>query len=134
VDLLELVHLVRLRHYQARSDGVTTGPTPGDKPCAARVTSWTRPARARHPGRYGGPVLVLGRRVGESIVISGEITVTVLEVRGEMVRVGIDAPRSVAVQRAELLKELEESNKASASPSEDAVASLSRQLGRRAQT
>jgi carbon storage regulator len=51
-----------------------------------------------------------------------------------MVRVGIEAPRSVAVQRAELLKELEESNKASASPSEDAVASLSRQLGRRAQT
>jgi carbon storage regulator len=77
-------------------------------------------------------VLVLGRRVGESIVISGDITVTVLEVRGEMVRVGIDAPRSVAVQRAELLRELEESNKASASPSEDAVASLSRQLGSRA--
>ena len=70
-------------------------------------------------------MLVLGRRVGESIVISGEITVTVLEVRGEMVRVGIDAPRSVAVQRAELLRELEESNKASASPSDDAVASLS---------
>src|SRR4051794_10350794 len=87
-----------------------------------------------HPGRYGGPVLVLGRRVGESIVISGEITVTVLEVRGEMVRVGIDAPRSVVVQRAELLRELEASNKASASPSDDAVASLTRQLGERAQT
>jgi carbon storage regulator len=86
------------------------------------------------PGRYGGKVLVLGRRVGESIVIAGEITVTVLEVRGEMVRVGIDAPRSVAVQRAELLRELEESNKASASPSDDAVASLTRQLGERAQT
>jgi carbon storage regulator len=83
--------------------------------------------------RYGGLVLVLGRRVGESIVISGEITVTVLEVRGEMVRVGIDAPRSVAVQRAELLQELEESNKASASPSEDAVEALSRRLGGRAQ-
>ena len=77
-------------------------------------------------------MLVLGRRVGESIVIAGEITVTVLEVRGETVRVGIDAPRSVGVQRAELLKELEESNRASASPSEDAVASLSRQLGRHA--
>ena len=74
-------------------------------------------------------MLVLGRRVGESIVIAGDITVTVLEVRGEMVRVGIDAPRSVVVQRAELLAALEESNKASASPSEDAVASLGRQLG-----
>ncbi len=76
-------------------------------------------------------MLVLGRRVGESIVIAGDVTVTVLEVRGEMVRLGIDAPRSVPVQRAELLKELEDSNRASASPSEDAVASLSRQLGNR---
>ena len=93
---------------------------------------WTAQPQDQPGGRYGGLVLVLGRRVGESIVIAGEITVTVLEVRGEMVRVGIDAPRSVAVQRAELLKELEESNRASASPSEDAVASLSRQLGGRA--
>ena len=76
-------------------------------------------------------MLVLGRRVGESIVIAGDITVTVLEVRGEMVRVGIDAPRSVVVQRAELLKELEESNRASASPSEDAIASLAQRLTRR---
>ena len=93
---------------------------------------WTAHPPDRPLGRYGGLVLVLGRRVGESIVIAGDITVTILDVRGEMVRVGIDAPRSVAVQRAELLKELEESNRASASPSEDAVASLSRQLGGRA--
>jgi carbon storage regulator len=78
-----------------------------------------------------GHMLVLSRRVGESIVIGDDVTVTVLEVRGEVVRIGIDAPRSVAVHREELLRELEASNLASASPSEDAIASLAQQLGGR---
>ena len=75
-------------------------------------------------------MLVLSRRVGESVVIGDDITITVLEVRGDVVRVGIDAPRSVSVHRAELLAELAASNKESASPSEDAVASLSEELAR----
>ncbi|WP_265333828.1 carbon storage regulator CsrA [Nocardioides sp. Kera G14] len=70
-------------------------------------------------------MLVLSRRVGESVVIGDEVTVTILEVRGDVVRVGIDAPRSVTVHRAELLAELATSNQESASPSEAAVASLS---------
>lgn len=73
-------------------------------------------------------MLVLSRRVGESVVIGDDVTVTVLEVRGDVVRVGIDAPRSVAVHRAELLEELAASNQESASPSEQAVAELSRAL------
>jgi carbon storage regulator len=73
-------------------------------------------------------MLVLSRRVGESIVIGDDVTVTILEVRSDVIRVGIDAPRSVAVHRAELLVELEASNRDSASPSEDAVSSLARQL------
>jgi len=73
-------------------------------------------------------MLVLSRRVGESIVIGDDVTVTILEVRSDVIRVGMDAPRSVAVHRAELLVELEASNRDSASPSEDAVASLARQL------
>ena len=76
-------------------------------------------------------MLVLSRRVGESIVIGDSVTVTVLEVRGDVVRVGIDAPRSVTVHREELLRELAETNRASASPSEDAIASLAEQLTRR---
>lgn len=71
-------------------------------------------------------MLVLSRRVGESIVVGDDVTITVLEVRGDVVRIGIDAPRSVAVHRAELLAELAESNVAAASPSEDAIASLAR--------
>lgn len=48
-------------------------------------------------------MLVLSRRVGESIVIDGRITIKVFEVRGGAVRVGIEAPREVEVLREELL-------------------------------
>jgi carbon storage regulator len=75
-------------------------------------------------------MLVLSRRVGESIVVGDDVTITVLEVRGDVVRIGIDAPRSVSVHRAELLAELAASNQESASPSRDAVASLSEQLAK----
>ena len=73
-------------------------------------------------------MLVLSRRVGERVVVGDDVTITVLEVRGDVVRIGIDAPRSVAVHRAELLEELESVNREAASPSDDAVASLSRAL------
>jgi carbon storage regulator len=71
-------------------------------------------------------MLVLSRRVGESIVVGDDVTVTVLEVRGDVVRIGIDAPRSIAVHREELLRELETANKESASPSDDVIASLAK--------
>ena len=78
-------------------------------------------------------MLVLSRRVGESIVIGEDIIVTVLEVRGEVVRVGVDAPRSVSVHREEIMQVLAESNRAAASPSDDAIASLSRAVSRRSE-
>ena len=74
-------------------------------------------------------MLVLSRRAGESVVLGEDITVTVLEVRGDVVRIGIDAPRSLKVHRAELLAQLEESNRQAASPSQDVVAELSKALG-----
>ena len=73
-------------------------------------------------------MLVLSRRAGESVVLGEDITITVLEVRGDVVRVGIDAPRSLKVHRAELLQQLEESNRQAASPSDDLVAQLSQAL------
>lgn len=79
-------------------------------------------------------MLVLSRRVGESIVIGGsaeQVTVTVLEVRGDVVRVGIDAPRSVKVHRAELLAEVSDANAGAASPPDAAVASLTEALRHR---
>jgi len=47
-------------------------------------------------------MLVLSRKIGERIVIGGEVTLTVLDVRGQQVRLGIEAPRSIAIRRAEL--------------------------------
>jgi carbon storage regulator len=47
-------------------------------------------------------VLVLSRRIGECIVIDGNITVTVIEVRGQQIRLGIEAPKEVPVWREEV--------------------------------
>ena len=76
-------------------------------------------------------MLVLSRRVGESIVVGDDVTVTVLEVRGDVVRIGIEAPRSVAVHREELLRDLEAANKESASADEDQVAALAEAVKKR---
>jgi carbon storage regulator len=73
-------------------------------------------------------MLVLSRRVGESVAIGDDVVVTVLEVRGDVIRVGIDAPRSVPVHRAELLAEIESSNRSAAKASEDDVEALRRAL------
>jgi len=50
-------------------------------------------------------MLVLTRKTGEQIKIGDNIVVTILEVNGNQVRVGIDAPREVPVVRTELLEE-----------------------------
>lgn len=55
-------------------------------------------------------MLVLTRRPGESIRIGTDVTVTVLEVRGDQIRIGIDAPRSVKVHREEVFQEIERTN------------------------
>jgi carbon storage regulator CsrA len=55
-------------------------------------------------------MLLLKRRVGESIVIGGSIRVSVVEVRGGSVRLAIDAPPDLSVYRAELLERLGEEN------------------------
>jgi carbon storage regulator len=53
-------------------------------------------------------VLVLTRRVGDSIVIGDDIVVTVLEVRSDQVRIGIEAPREVSVHREEVYRQMSE--------------------------
>lgn len=47
-------------------------------------------------------MLVLSRRVGEEIIINDNIRVTVVAVKGDRIRLGIDAPRDVSVDRAEV--------------------------------
>lgn len=72
-------------------------------------------------------MLVLSRRAGESVVIGHDVIITVLEVRGDVVRVGISAPRSVQVHREEVFKELQEANRGAVA-SDDAVAALTAAL------
>jgi carbon storage regulator CsrA len=47
-------------------------------------------------------VLILTRKVGEALVIGDRVTVTVLGVKGNQVRIGIDAPKTVSVNRQEI--------------------------------
>jgi carbon storage regulator len=69
-------------------------------------------------------VLVLTRRPDQSIMIGNDIVVTVLEVRGDQVRIGIRAPRDVDVHRDEVWLELQQVNRAAALPSREAVQGL----------
>ena len=69
-------------------------------------------------------MLVLTRRANQSIMIGADVVVTVLEVRGDQVRIGIDAPRSISVHREEVFRELEAANRAAASPGSGALEGL----------
>ncbi|MDG1507581.1 MAG: carbon storage regulator CsrA [Luminiphilus sp.] len=52
-------------------------------------------------------MLILTRRINESLIIGDNVTVTILGVKGNQVRVGVDAPRDVAVHRQELAQKHE---------------------------
>jgi carbon storage regulator len=59
-------------------------------------------------------MLVLTRRANQSIIIGNDIIVTVLEIRGDQVRLGITAPRSVSVHREEVYAEIQRENREAA--------------------
>ncbi|MEU8608307.1 carbon storage regulator CsrA [Actinoplanes sp. NPDC048791] len=73
-------------------------------------------------------MLVLTRRAGESVMIGDDVVVTVLETRGDVVRIGINAPRSVQVHREEVYQELQAVNREAASPDEAAVRAVTEML------
>ena len=69
-------------------------------------------------------MLVLTRRSQQSIMIGKDVVITVLEVRGDQVRIGVSAPRDVEVHREEVFLELQAANRSAASPSPEALTAL----------
>ena len=78
-------------------------------------------------------MLVLSRKQGESVVIGNDILVTVLEVRGDQIRLGIDAPRSVTVHREEVYVQVAKANSAAIASADRQAALLRRSIPRSAQ-
>ena len=61
-------------------------------------------------------MLILTRRVGETVMIGEDVTVTVLGVKGNQVRVGVNAPRDVAVHREEIFERIKREEQEGGSP------------------
>src|SRR5712692_6086615 len=80
--------------------------------------------RLWRPPRREYLVLVLTRRANQSIMIGHEIVVTVLEVRGDQVRLGIKAPRSIDVHREEIFAQLQQANRDAVRTSKEGADSL----------
>ena len=59
-------------------------------------------------------MLVLSRKKEQSIIIGDNIEITIIEIQGDQVRIGINAPKSVSIYRKELFLEIQEENKKAA--------------------
>jgi carbon storage regulator len=63
-------------------------------------------------------MLILTRRAGETVMIGSDVTITVLGVKGNQVRIGINAPKDVAVHREEIYERIQSEKNAEAAASQ----------------
>jgi carbon storage regulator len=68
-------------------------------------------------------MLALSRKKGESIIFNNDIEVTILDIKGEQIKIGITAPSDVSIYRKEVYLQIQEENK-EAAENTDAVAQL----------
>ena len=73
-------------------------------------------------------MLILSRKKNEQIVISDDITITVLDVEGEKVKIGIDAPKDIKVFRKELIEEVKSTNTESTSSTVSSLKELQEKI------
>ena len=57
-------------------------------------------------------MLILTRRVGERLIIGDDVTITILSIKGNQIRIGIDAPREVKVHREEVFQRIQKEREA----------------------
>jgi carbon storage regulator len=75
-------------------------------------------------------MLVLTRKAGESIVIGSEIRVTVLELQGRQIRLGIEAPSDISVHRGEVYERIRVENERAAQGDQQELKALSQALNK----
>lgn len=76
-------------------------------------------------------LLVLARKTNESIVIGDDIEVVVVDIKGDQIKLGIRAPRSVSVHRAEVYQEIQAQNRLAAESKPESLAGLGKLLKKR---
>ena len=75
-------------------------------------------------------MLILTRKAGESITIGDDVKITVVEVKGKQVRIGIDAPRSYMIHREEVYLSIQAENRRAAKESPNSIAGLKNLFGK----
>lgn len=76
-------------------------------------------------------MLVLTRKIGESVLIGGEIEVTLLDIKGDSVRIGVNAPRETRIQRSEIVNAVVAENTAAADAGSETADAIVAALSRR---
>lgn len=66
-------------------------------------------------------MLVLARKKGQSIMIGDNIEVSVIEIQGDQVRLGIEAPKNISIHRKEIFEEIQEENRQAANANMEAL-------------
>ena len=72
-------------------------------------------------------MLALTRKKGEALVINNNVEITILEIRGDQIKIGVNAPKEVPVYRKEVYLQIQKENKASVA--EDKMAELNNLFG-----